>query len=145
MVFSIARVGIMCSAAHSECVGQLVGRTTRSAPSKRQHAGRLGKRPVVADVHPDPQPAQVVDRERPVAGVGEHVDAEERQVNLAIRPDQPPGPTRTHALNSLEPSRSSSPKTQPQPVRSARSTTFATSGPSIRTAWARPSSLLENP
>ena len=61
----------MCSAAHSEWVGQLVGRTSRSAPSRRQHPAGLGERPVVADVHPDPQPARVVDRERPVAGVGE--------------------------------------------------------------------------
>ena len=83
----MARVGIMCSAAHSECVGQLVGRTRRSAPSSDRTRARLGERAVVADVHPDPETARVVDGERPVARVDEHVDPQVRQVDLAIGAD----------------------------------------------------------
>jgi hypothetical protein len=65
----MARVGIMCSAAHSECVGQLVGKTSRSAPSRDRTRADSGN------------------EERPIARVHEHVDPQVRQVDLAIRAD----------------------------------------------------------
>ena len=54
---------------------------------QRQDARRLGKTAVIADVHANLQAARVVNRERPVAGVDEHVDAQKRQMHLAIAPD----------------------------------------------------------
>ena len=137
----MARVGIMCSAAHSEWVGQFVGRTRRSAPSKRQDAGRLGKAAVVTDVHADLEAARVVDRERPVAGVDEHVDPQERQMDLAIGAD--------HAVRTGQHAGVEQPRRRRAPaVRRCRSTDAArrprsprrTGALSSETACASPSS-----
>ena len=78
----------MCSAA-SFGVGRPVGRQDEQVgPEEREHAARLGERAVVADVHPDLDAPGLVDRERAVARVGEAIDAEERQMDLAIGRDQ---------------------------------------------------------
>ena len=68
-------------------VGQLVGSTIRSAPSSIRQRDASGKAAVVADIHADTQPADVVDRERPIARRREAIDAQEGQVNLAISRD----------------------------------------------------------
>ena len=69
-------------------VGGPVGRQDQEVgPQQGQHAGRLGERAIIADVHADPHARNLVDGERPVARVHEHVDAQKRQVHLAIRPD----------------------------------------------------------
>ena len=51
---------------------------------KGQYAGRFGEGPVVADVHADSQSFELMHRKREVTGVDEHVDAQKRQVDLAI-------------------------------------------------------------
>ncbi len=56
---------------------------TMSAPASASVAGHLREAQVVADLEPDPSERRVEDRQL-VAGHGEAVDAEERQMRLAV-------------------------------------------------------------
>ena len=94
----MARAGISVRAVLMAPVGQLVGSTIRSAPQQHQATRRFGKAAVVADVHAEAQAADVVDRERLIARRREAIDAEERQMNLAIGGDDARGPISVQAL-----------------------------------------------
>ena len=68
-------------------MGQFVGSTKQIGTQERHHPRGLGKGTVIADVHADLEPAGLVHGERPIAGVGKHVDAQERQMNFAVGGD----------------------------------------------------------
>ena len=71
-------------------IGKFVGCATMSAPLQRERARDLREAEVVADIEPDPAERGVEDLEL-VARSDEAVDAEERQMRLAVGADQAVG------------------------------------------------------